>query len=272
MGRRVTERADVLVFSRDRPMQLHALLESTGRYASHLYRTVTVLYRATTPLMRLGYLDCLSAHVSLVDQAIEEGDFREDVLEWLRGQEARRPFGFLVDDDVWFRPAPEPIDAPIVSYRLGLNTDRCYPADARQAIPRTGELRSWLNWDWRDGTYDFAYPLSLDGHLFARRAMLEPIVESLSFRDPTTLEAGMAGRALELAASRMIAPKMSCLVSIPANRVSESGGGRNAGRGDWAPEALNRMYLDGWRIDLETMDFSDVRGAHQEIPLAFRPA
>jgi hypothetical protein len=36
-----------------------------------------------------------------------------------------------------------------------------------------------------------------------------------------------------------------------------------------SPEALNARFLAGERIDLDAMDFSAVRGAHQEIPLVF---
>jgi hypothetical protein len=39
-----------------------------------------------------------------------------------------------------------------------------------------------------------------------------------------------------------------------------------------SPPALNARCLAGDRIDVEAMDFSNVQGAHQEIPFVFKSA
>jgi hypothetical protein len=67
----------------------------------------------------------------------------------------------------------------------------------------------------------------------------------------------------------MLAFLESCLVSIPANIVSSTH--RNRARDDavTSPAVLNARFLAGERIDTEAMDFSAVRGAHQDIPYAF---
>jgi hypothetical protein len=67
----------------------------------------------------------------------------------------------------------------------------------------------------------------------------------------------------------MLSFRQSCLVSIPANIVTPTYRNRVGENSDWSAESLNRCFLAGERIDLYAMDFSSVRGAHQEIPLAF---
>ena len=59
----------------------------------------------------------------------------------------------------------------------------------------------------------------------------------------------------------------SCLVGIPVNRVQHDVPNRAGEKFPYGPDALNARYLRGERIDLDALDFSDIRGAHQELEL-----
>ncbi len=239
-----------LIFSRNRAMQLEALLSSIQKHAAHLFSEITVLYRADTALHRLAYHDCFKEHREARPR--EELAFADDVRDWIRA--ASELVCFLVDDDVFYRDAPG--DAPTVAITpLGL---ACYSF-------RVGPW-SW-RWDQREG--DYAYPLALDGHIY-ERDLISPHLD-FAFHNPTQLEANLASRAHEiLLPNRPYMAGTPCLVGIPANRVSESSGCEYDGRAEWHPDRLCERFLDGERIDLEAMAFSAVEGAHQVVPFAFR--
>jgi hypothetical protein len=122
-------------------------------------------------------------------------------------------------------------------------------------------------WDWANSELDFAYPMSLDGHLFDAD-LIRALVSRATFRDPNELE-----RELHLSryrASRLMAAfRHSCVVSAPLNVVTDSVANRSGVDPTMAPEALNELFLGGTRIDLSRTDFQSIRGAHQEIGLAF---
>lgn len=261
---------DWLVFSRDRPCQLDALLRSLERHAGEPTRTVSVLYHSSSPGFDAGYALTRSAwpwawHVP-------EIDFSEQVRRWLL--QATDVVGFLCDDDLFYRPAPVLRELPLpFSYRLGFNCTRQHPTGREQRLPEIRDAVSdLLSWEWLGAEGDFGYPFSLDGHAYAREAIIG-LVHDVDFVDPTTLEAGVVSalldpsfnRTRERFGSTYHAPARSCLVSIPANRVTMSSHNPIMADGLSVVE-LNALFLRHQRIDLDAMDFSNVDGAHSEVP------
>ena len=108
---------------------------------------------------------------------------------------------------------------------------------------------------------DFAYPFSLDGHVF-RTANILPRMEAVEFHNPNELEAVM--QVLPLKQPKY--EEHSCLVGIPHNRVGPNYNNRNGGG---TAKELNDRWLAGERIDLERMDFSNIIGVHQEVEYVF---
>jgi hypothetical protein len=256
---------DCVVFSKDRAMQLDACLRSIERHAPY-EGPVTVVYRATSPAFAEGYRSLeLAERVRLVAQ----GDFRDDVLRAIGG--ASDHVVFHTDDDVFFR-APRaapvlPVGFAAFSLRLGLNTTHCYPLGRDQAVPPARPDGLLLAWDWARGDGDFAYPMSLDGHVLAKQ-LLRRMLRRARFSNPNELEAELHVRR-HLAPRLMLAFRESCVVGIPANVVSETHRNRAGEDPGESPEALNERFLAGERIDLDAMDFSHVAGAHEPMPYVF---
>jgi hypothetical protein len=263
-----SERAEphCVVFSKDRAMQLDACLRSIEQYAPYP-REIAVIYTASTPAFEEAYKRIEpSDRVRLV----REGDFQSDVLRELAT--AGEHVVFQTDDDVFFR---RPSAAPFVpdgyaafSLRLGRNTTHAYMADRPQALPSFASAGYALAWDWRRAEYDFAYPLSLNGHVF-RTEFIRRLLEGRRFPNPNELEHELNKRRY-LAPPGLLCLAESSTVSIPANLVNV-GWGVNRVSSDEAlsVEALNVRFLAGERIDLERMDFSSVDAAHAELELRF---
>jgi len=250
-----------LVFSKDRAMQLDAFLHSAEKYAP--YKSVKVL--ATGNAFGLdGRL--LRDHPRL-QWSWDAGCFENQVRAFLAEHER---VVFHTDDDVFYRPASifdvcysvPPNEWPPSSFRLGKNTTYCHPLDCEQEPP------AHFPWRWREAQGDFGYPLCLNGTVY-QSADLLPLLQGWHFQNPTELEAGLAYRAELFRPEYMTAPRHSCCVSLPHNRVSSSSGCRTGSNPLWQPDSLRDLYLDGYRIDLDRMDFTNIVGAHQEVPLAF---
>jgi hypothetical protein len=256
-----------VVFSRNRAMQLDACLSSIHRWAPYS-GPIVVVYQATTTQYADGYrLLNLDGNVRLEPQA---NDFRRSVMDALDAESEYTIFH--TDDDVFFR---RPEAAPVLpaefasfSLRLGENTTYCYPFTRPQKLPTRSVKGPVMTWDWRRARDDFAFPMSLDGHIFSTRLLLR-MLSRARFSNPNQLEGELHLRRY-LAPPMMLAFRQSCLVSIPANVVTATHRNRAGQNPAWSAEALNARFLAGDRIDLESMDFSNIRAAHQEVPLIFK--
>lgn len=258
-----------IVFSKDRAMQLDLCLRSIERFAPYS-GPIVVVYRATTRAFSNGYRAlATNGHVRLVEQS---DNFRRDVMSAI--DPAVMHTVFHTDDDVFFRrPAGTPVlpaGFAAFSLRLGTNTTHYYPLDRPQPVPVSSSQGSVLAWHWVSGTDDFAYPMSLDGHVLST-ALLRRMLSRARFANPNQLEEELHLRRY-LAPPGMLAFRASSIVSIPANVVSATHRNRAGDNAATSPEALNSCFLAGERIDLGAMDFSAVVGAHQEIPYVFRSA
>jgi hypothetical protein len=269
-----------IVFSKDRPMQLDALLSSLEVNRGF---DAMVLYAASTPEFWRGYKACIRYHLGLRCPAwMKEFSFREDVEGLVRS--AGEYVCFFTDDDILYRPLPPILYRPgdplpmlgnllTFSLRLGANTTRCYPHDAEQRLPDVlNDDEDWREWDWRASEGDFGYPSSLDGHVFHRdifKAMLMGSERWNQWHNPNTLEDALCWGARDMLGNMGCFPH-SVLVNVPANRTTET---HDTNRVMDAPayttEALNEMFLDGWRIDWQAMKYTGVNAAHCELTYVF---
>lgn len=207
---------DCLIFSKDRPAQLDLLLRSIEKHAPNLYRSTTVLWTFSDTAK--GYDICATENQTAI-QWWCESDFEDCLREWLG--RAGEVVSFLVDDDVFYRDAAEPLELP---------------------------------WSYRGGDYD--YPFSVDGNVYAK-ADVEKLLHGLHFRNPSELEAFAHEKRRRLPFTE-VAHGQPCLVGIPANRVSLSSGMPcMATTSPWLDaDELNRRYLAGERLALPEAGWS----------------
>jgi hypothetical protein len=258
--------ANCIVFSKDRAMQLDACLRSIERYAPYA-GSITVICLASNADFAEAYRDLgIGERVRLLHQS---DDFRRDVIGAIDADVQYTVFH--TDDNVFFR---RPLGVPSLpngfatfSLRLGENTTDCYTLDRPQRLPRLSAAGSLIAWDWTRAEGDFAYPMSLDGHVFDTCHLLW-MLRRARFTNPNGLEAELHYRRY-LAPPVMLAFRESSLLSIPANLVNSTHENRTSGNPALSAEALNARFLDGDRIQIDQMDFAAVRAAHQEVPFVF---
>jgi hypothetical protein len=237
---------NVIVFSKDRAMQLDALLRSMVRFAPES-EPITVLVRWREARYAESYQVLMADWPEV--HFITESVFKTDLFTAIDANDDT--LTMLVDDDVFYRPAPPVPDlkpGQCFSFRLGLNVRTNYV---------TGEPQG-------PGSDDFRYAYSQDGHVFRTEEIL-PLLQCLKYGGPNTLEQAMQqGPPLEV-----LHAEHSSLVNIPHNLVQTAWPQISPSMGGSAAE-LNARFLAGERIDLERMDFSDVAATHQYIPYVFK--
>jgi hypothetical protein len=255
---------DVIVFSKNRPPQLDALIQTVDKFAP--FFRLHVIYTYDAEPFGEGYQIVIKKypHVAFY----KEMSFRQNVMrvfEKITGEH----MGFLCDDDLffgkWTMPTPLPDDVLCFSIRLGKNTTHCLNFNKEQAY--NGEISGdYLVWCWMEGLWDFGYPMSIDGHVF-RVSDISKLLENIEFNNPIEFEDSLT-KSLLASPIRSERPKMmaslqSALVGVPDNKVNFNFPFPNAGG---SPEKLNQAFLEGKCIRPFSMDFNHIKGVHQIIP------
>jgi hypothetical protein len=163
-------------------------------------------------------------------------------------------------------------DAIGFSLRLGRNTTYTYMLNSNQKLPDFEEVGDGvLAYDWRGAQYDFNYPLEVSSSIY-RTAQIMPLLASVAFRNPNTLEGEMAAR------SRWFAkrfPKLLCFdTSVafcnPVNKVQTVKAGNRVGLAqDYTVEELAVRFDQGERIDVKAYNGFCPNSCHQEVELIF---
>jgi hypothetical protein len=282
-------RAECIVFSMDRALQLDALLGSYSRLAVNP-APIHILFRATGTEHLAAYEEVLERHrqrIASITRQHDGGSFRSQLLELLATVSAERVF-FLVDDIVFV----EEFDLAhllawdsrffVPSLRLGANLRRSYTWQMEQQRPTFFQLSTsrkrqllpdvpiteinqddLLNWVWEEASLDWAYPLSVDGNLFST-AEIQALAEHTRFTSPNTFENNLQ-RFHGFFKHRIgVCYRKSRLVNVPWNRVQNE---FDNVHGEVHQDAMLRHWRAGLRIDTEALRGEGNVSAHQEFPL-----
>jgi len=213
-----------IVFSRDRALQLHALLEGWDACVRGTADLV-VLWTASDPAHEASYRE-LSALWEGRVRFHRETAFRDEVLREIEASGATHLF-FLTDDGMVLHPfdlsaclLPDPRGS-IFSLTHGRGLDWCYAARRAQEIPTLSEAGGGrLSWVWKDGDpgTDWSCPLSVDGKFFSRREALL-LLSRLPFRNPNTLEMALQVFSPLFARRDGVCFEEPALVNVPCNTV-----------------------------------------------------
>lgn len=272
---------------------------------------VKVLYSTSSDRHARQYQQVLQAHAHRGSLTlVRERDFRQDLLRILADGACRplvRPVCttaitagprfapllrlrgvlipdalvlFLVDDNLFVRRfrleqagrvlLAHP-DALGFSLRLGTNTTYCYALDRAQRTPEFSVVSPGiLGFSWPAADADFAYPLEISSSVY-RLADLLPLVASLRFRNPNTLESELAMRTALVRERhpRLLSYDSSVTFCNPVNKVQTEFGNRAGSDATNSSEGLADLFHKGYRIDVGAYAGMVPSGCHEEIDLRF---
>lgn len=265
-----------VIFSRDRPLQLDALLTSHKLNSQSEHQISVILY-SSNQNFRGAYNEVKSRfagqNIVFVEQD-KEDRFKETVEQHIRGLESSRLF-FLVDDQLFIRPfdvlwmAGWASEACIPSLRLGLSLRRT-ETKSTQSLPAFHSVEAKQKfvfaWMWGTGDKSWGYPYSLDGHIFMTDEIL-PKLEKLRYRSPSSLELELQKFRWRMMRKWGICDVLPCLLNIPANRVQSEIDNTHAGI---STEDLCDLWRHGSRLDVQSYQGFIPRSTHEQIALVFR--
>ena len=267
-----------IILSKDRPAQLHLCLEALNQNHDGVFSEVSVIYTSSSEAFEDGYELTQEAFENVT--WVKQRKFKDDVMEELNDDRCRL-ISFFTDDDIMYRKLGinnntlygmfEALDElSCFSLRLGLNTVVQDPYNGMQTTPPTsGFIGSdeFAMWRWRDcpSYMNFGYPLSVDGHIF-RASTLRDVHKDVEFNNPNQQEVAIQVKNPTLG-NFMACFKQSAVVNTPLNRVQTTCMNRSGERFGCAAELMNERYCAGEKLDLSSIDFSNIVGCHQELEI-----
>lgn len=252
------EKADLLVFSYDRPIQLYAFLESLQRYLTNV-SFISVIYRASDERYVEAYQEVQKAFPSahwMCQSEHPHKDFKPLVLDAIKHSPS--PYLIFAVDDIVIKDFVdlsqciqmlEKTKAYGFYLRLGLHVNYCYMADAPQKIPPYLPLESGiLAWNFSLAERDWAFANTLDMALY-RKGDLLPLLEKISYKHPDRLEQSWASHR-KGAHSIGLCFESSKIVNLPLNIVNPSDCRHS---GSMTTEELLVKWKEGMKIDIDPL-------------------
>ncbi len=265
---RIGTKADILVFSFDRPLQLYACLESIQRYMSG-FENLTVLYRASSDEFVSGYNKLKNAFplVQFVAQSMDDykHDFKPNILKIVFDSPSQYIL-FGVDDIVvkdfvdlkFCMDQMEKTGAYGFYLRFGKHINFCYQSGQPQKLPPSQSLSGGIYaWDIQTGENDWGFANSLDMTLFRKEQIKEPFTQ-LKYKTPNSLEYNLAVNATPKKAMGLYFER-SKLVNIPMNIVGRTG---NPHMNYLSTDELLTKFNQGLKIDIEPLYKVENRSPH----------
>lgn len=270
---KIKSKVECIMFSKDRVLQLHALLSSYFEKINFPPK-VYILYQTSSAAHQNAYEDLKSLFSDRDAEFIKQSSdqsFREDVIRLLKSLRSEKVF-FLVDDIIFTEDtdiadfAKISTDEFIPTLRMGMNLMECFPLQKQQPQPQFIQHQltepDKIAWQWDQGIYDWGYPLSLDGHLFSARE-ITIITEFIDFRAPNSYESNLQ-RFNWLFQHRLgIGYRKSKTVNVACNRVQTE---NDNICGNIHQDYLLDQWTKGFQMDYRKLYGFVNKGAHQDIP------
>ena len=229
-----------VIFSKDRAMQLDALLRSMRRYAPGFWPP-TIFFMTTDYGTDESYQQIMSEYPDCGWFRQTRKPITDDLLTCMK---TTRQYGALFsDDDVFFRDVPR--------FEIGAGESFSVRFGSATFVEQGG-TQPCLGW-------------SSDGNVHPINEM-RAAIRTASPHDPNCFEPVMNHPERAVEEKRAV---LQSLVSIPHNLVQDVF--PNPNMGGSAAELTGR-YLAGQRIDLDAMDFSGVTTPHVFMEYRYRRA
>ncbi len=272
------EKADLIIFSYNRPIQLYALLESLDYYVVNL-GDIHVIYRASQNDFKDGYAEVCKqfARVTYHEQGNRpSADFKPLTMRALSDCPNEHVL-FAVDDNVVkdFIDVQECIElmnaheAYGFFLKLGKNLNYCYTCKASQPLPRfVIDSDGICTWRFAGTSYDWNYAHTVDMTLYRKKDVLNEF-NRMRFTNPNNLESAWALRVGRVAHRLGMCYQESKIVNLPLNRVQNTYGNRHMNF--MTPSELLSIFKQGFKMDISQLYRVKNNAVHMEYEPTFIP-
>lgn len=271
---------NIFIPSYNRPLQLLALLESFKKYNHCLSCKIHVRYEGSTDLTRQAYKKLLDHPI------VEDIDFQPkkglslDMLEIMRNT-SDKYFAIISDDSIFYRPfclKEDDFDDFMTdevnhfTWRLGFNTTQVDYINPNEHHDLIGDkIGPFIKFNWVNHSGHHGHPVGLDGYLFNREWILNQTLknvgESFDYRRWECIVGAYIKNTRERPYSLCL--PNSVLVNSPNNIVVDCNTTRNGVIHPYSTDELARKFLDGYKIDIKSINKNNINSVQIELPFQF---
>lgn len=273
----VQQKADIVIFSYDRPLQLYALLESLQTYCQGIGET-HVIYRVSSDQFDLGYQIVAHdfSHVRYHKQGRNpQQDFKPLTLD--ATFESSSDYILFAVDDIVVKDqinitecidALEKYNAYGFYLRLGKNLNQCYSlgSKAQPVPPLTQEELTIFSWCFNEGIFDWQYPHTVDMALYRKKDIASDL-RLLSYHAPNKLEDMWHRQSRAIISKKGLCYQTSKIVNMPLNRVQDEY--KNLAMKEWTAQGLLHEFLAGKKMAIAPLYGVHNIAAHMEYSPTF---
>ena len=261
----------LIVFSKDRPLQLEAFIESCNINFKN-YSEMYVIYNYSTEKYKIAYQEIFSNYntINPVDENVFN-NFKTTLINVLNKINTSK-FIFFVDDIIFtdYINVNDLLNIDlkkfIFSLRLGLNLNYSYVVKKHMRLPDYIKEKNFIQWNWNQSDYDWAYPLSLDGNLYLVEEF-NFIIKHLDFKSPNSLEDSLQILKYYYGKRNGICYENSRLFNNPCNKVQTE---NNNFHGEIHQDELLKYWQNGLRINTLIYKKYDNKSVHEEVIFKFK--
>lgn len=253
-------KADVIVFSFDRPLQLYAFLESMQRYVTGL-GTVQVIYRASDDAFAQAYASVQAdfGGVSFMRQGSNpRADFKPLTVQALV-QSPHAYVLFAVDDIIVIDhidccaciQALEKYKAYGFYLRLGTNLRECYTMSRAQQLPKLQMVEPGMfKWCFAQAEFDWNYPNTVDMTLYRKRD-IDSQFKQMQYGAPNPLEGTWSTLAKDVMQRTGLCYEYTKIINVPLNSVQSDWTNRNMEF--MTVKQLLAIFKEGKKMDINPL-------------------
>ena len=270
---------ELIVFSKNRPLQLYAFLESCKRYVVGL-DTVSVIYCSDEPFAQAyKEVHACFATVRFMQQAADNpyADFKKLLCDTVCLSRATHII-FAVDDIVVIDTVDIHRCATLLEkyraygfyLRLGTDITECYAEECSTGTPKL-KLREQdvYSWKFKKGCGDWAYPHTVDMTLF-RAEDVYPAALFLDYDSPNMFECAWAAQAKPAMKRRGLCCAKSKIVNLPLNLVQQDFL-ENRHSSECDVHFLLEKFQQGFRMDIQALHQFPHKAPHADYVPTFIP-
>jgi glycosyltransferase involved in cell wall biosynthesis len=237
-NKRHTAVADLIIYSKDRPLQLEALLESI-EYNVHGINAIKVIYKASNPAFEKAFLTVKTRfkNIEFINEAAQKkSNFKKITLKTIE-QCTSKYIILAVDDNLVTAPIDiaktiaqlESTKAFGAFFRMGLNihysvteqNNKYY--ETPPLVQLDDEMYAWqfgadTNYKYTYCSGEWHYPTSIDMSLFRKDDLLSEL-NPIQFNSPNTLEGNWSCTIPKKMRKVGICFRTSKCINVPLNSV-----------------------------------------------------
>lgn len=253
----VNNKADLIVFSYNRPLQLYAFLESVEKFL-HALDKISIIYRTSQNSYQEGYDIVKKKFSTAIFFEQKSNDFKTMLITAMNQSKSDYIiFGvddIIVKDYVNLNTCIDSLQETS-SYgfylRLGKNIIQCYMHnDESTPVPISKQINLDIyQWIFKDGKGDWKYPNTLDMTVYKKTDIKDNIL-SINFDNPSSLEANWAAQSNYNLTGLYF--EESKILNIPLNKVhEESLNIENRTSNYFTTEELLKILNQGLKINID---------------------